>query len=648
MGKPRRIDLGAIDQERTNTEDRTQPNRTEAQQFLTTPKGASVSYRVALGGLKGVNIVNPTTDDALIFDGTFWIATPQTGTGGGGGLTLPATLPISDFGTVATSTIEQDMGEASAHVLKMTLATPTTLKFTNIPSQHLEFEIQVEQDSSGGFALSLDTTSLSVENLPAVQQGANVRTILIGQTNGTTTSSATFDLFDTALKSAGAVGAGASWSVFPALQTVAMATFGFSNAGKYAFTNPSVSVQIVVDKNLQLIAPTSGSVVAQVGDAGRLEISDTVFNIILHTDAVFNLSKNNDTILNLNATGNVWDMLVNSPSGRFDFGFGASTDAWVMQRTVMQGKNLILGFGANDGGLLSLNDSAVTPGVNGDIQRNNLDVLVFSGGAVRNLTNIGGDSSDWADFPATATVVIADRDITGARLTITPSIIDLTLSTDGVFNLDKNNSTLLNINATGDVWDLKVETVGGRFDFSFGSSSDIWVMQQFVLTGNNLILREGLTFDFGSGSNALEFGMKRNDSTMTSFWANRLHFHDATVIIDEIDKTTVEVTAGGNLYIERYFGQDKAGNRRLYGQLQITKQDVTTLAVTGQWQWVGVVGSTLSPFMNYDVQGLQFGLGSGPASRVGFFGVAPTDQVTSVAKTTTAIHAALVAFGLIT
>src|SRR3990167_4175234 len=228
MGKAKRVDLGANSQERTNKDAQAQPRYNPGQQFFTRPKAPSMTQKVALGGLRGVNIVDPTTDDALIFDGTFWISTAQSGTGAAG-ISLPVTMPVHDFGTVTTSTISHSFSETSAHVAKMILATDTTLTFTNIPSKHIEFELDVTQDGTGGYELNFASTSLQILNTPAVQSTALKQTVLIGQTHGLTTTSAVFNIYDTALRSAGSAGITstafiASWSIYPAISDVDMAS----------------------------------------------------------------------------------------------------------------------------------------------------------------------------------------------------------------------------------------------------------------------------------------------------------------------------------------------------------------------------------------------------------------------------------------
>jgi len=82
MGKPQRRDLGGVDRDRDTLRHFSQPKYVKSQKFSSNPLGSNITRQLALGALRGVNIVSVATDDVLAWDGTAWIATAESGTGG--------------------------------------------------------------------------------------------------------------------------------------------------------------------------------------------------------------------------------------------------------------------------------------------------------------------------------------------------------------------------------------------------------------------------------------------------------------------------------------------------------------------------------------------------------------------------------------
>lgn len=448
MGKAKRVDLGGIKQERTNKEYYGQPRYNQSQPFYTKPGGQTSTKRIALGALRGVNIDTPATDDALVFDGSYWIATPQSGTGSSG-ISLPVTMPVHDFGTVTTSTISHSFAETSAHVMKMILSTDTTLTFTNIPSQHIEFELDVTQDSTGGYALNFDSTSISLSSTPTVQQSATKETILIGQTHGISTTTCVFHIFDTALKSGSGSGGTstayvASWSIYPAIQDVDMASNSLTGTEGIYFRNGKMNVYGTTGDSLQFQTTTSGSFNYYVGDTSRFGLYTSSFEVSLGssaqfllqingdskfavTDSIFYVAMTTNSTIQLLHANELQRMYMNNTNTVFQIpdagGFVVQSSSTATDlisigpNAITADSNLTL----TTNSLLTIQksmiivDSQTHPGTAGEFRNVSDDVLVYSGGATRNISNIGNNPTaavaSWSVYPAIQTVDMASFNI---------------------------------------------------------------------------------------------------------------------------------------------------------------------------------------------------------------------------------------------
>ena len=413
MGKPERKDLGGVTQDRQNKTYSSSPKYVPSQKFNSNPLGANITRQVALGSLKGVNIVDPSTDDVLAFDGINWIATAESGAGSG--ITLPATLPVNAIGTATTSLVI-DLSETSAHVHTMTLATNTTLSFLNIPSQHLNFEIDVTQDGTGGWDLLFDTASAVIEGTPSVQQSASKQTVLIGQTHGTTTSTSVFDIFDTALKSgSGALGHTAvSWSTFDAITTIEAASFAINEIERLIFREGGNLISSAADLTMNFQVTTGGIFDWFAGQQKYMELSRATYFVQLVTDSSYQLlmreglqrmtMDNTNTIFQLADLGS---FSVQSSDAATSF-ISVKQDGVIVDiaLTVTSDKAVAIADS------IFFGDAESDPTVSGEVRRNADDLIVFTGGTTKNLSDIGAAADNLGDHTATEDLVMSSFSVT--------------------------------------------------------------------------------------------------------------------------------------------------------------------------------------------------------------------------------------------
>jgi len=128
---------------------------------------------------------------------------------------------------------------------------------------------------------------------------------------------------------------------------------------------------------------------------------------------------------------------------------------------------------------VSLNDSSTSPSSNGEVRRNGGDVLVYSGGSSRNLSNVGSGGTGVTQI-ATGTVTASGGSIPAVQTTITNISTDddldywvalypdadPTLAADYAFNFDYSH---IWDNSAG-AWDLDLTV---NWDLDPGSGNDV-------------------------------------------------------------------------------------------------------------------------------------------------------------------------------
>ncbi len=212
--------------------------------------------------------------------------------------------------------------------------------------------------------------------------------------------------------------------------TLTLNSQGFDPSGNGNFARNGVDVKVF-----------SGGAVRNFSDISAGGGADTdLGNLVAQTDINTNLDPDSGGTRNLGDGVRDWqDLFINNirlQSGgvgvggarqvygtgsgvRFNTPFGLkyfwdfnNVAVWDMSDSSLSGPNIILS------GFLVLNSSGLDPVGNGTFSRNGVDVKVFSGGAVRNFSNIGataGADTDLGNLIATAVNQDLDPDVHATR-----------------------------------------------------------------------------------------------------------------------------------------------------------------------------------------------------------------------------------------
>lgn len=144
---------------------------------------------------------------------------------------------------------------------------------------------------------------------------------------------------------------------------------GGANTALSNLTNPTSINQSLI--------PQAGKL---LGDSSNLWSSTWTNNLKFGTAGVISAT---DAMICADIGGITFNVLTGD---NYDFQVNG-VSKWTLDTTVFTGANIILSD------TLTINDSVADPLSNGTFQRNGTDVKVFSGGAVRNLTDIGGGAN---------------------------------------------------------------------------------------------------------------------------------------------------------------------------------------------------------------------------------------------------------------
>jgi len=297
-----------------------------------------------------------STNNPITLDTTSLTFTEITGTGSG--VTFPLNPDINARGNV-TGTVTVDLSLTTAHYQEMTLIGNITFVFSNPPADNKEisFILDILQDATGGRTV---TWPASVRVDPTVGSGVNDRTVVVVTTvdNGTN--------FDALIVTGGTINA---------------ATKELDNLGTTSINTDLLFANANLDIGSST-TPLDGlfakRIIPEIGtiNAGETMITEATGPIM---------------VLNV-ATGGKFDFRVNNVA-IFDIDSGN-----------MSGNNIILS------NVLTLNDNTADPSSNGEFARNMADVKVFSGDAVRNLSDI-----TTAGLPVVDTTSIAEGSVDATK-----------------------------------------------------------------------------------------------------------------------------------------------------------------------------------------------------------------------------------------
>lgn len=377
------------------------------------------------------NIITPDGEDLVITVGDFvrlyysqllsaWVVAWFSGNVGGGGISFPIDFPEDDRGTVGASTQDILFTDSDRHSVKMIVSGDVDLSFSSPPSNETAYtNIIIVQDGTGGHIVTVPAGTI---NKAIVDAG-----ILTGPDEET-----------------GIVIKYAFGVFYAFLETGNIVTGGFSFSGNLSDLVINVASKDWLGQGISNFGPLTGVTAVQYvdtgsvirgsisGDAGasavrlslatgnKFIISDVITDIVSFDDAtglkiegshVINMNNNiinsisKLQLLNFNGhtPSNEISIAFDNVDDELKYSVALTTDAhsWYADTDRLAS---IVRTGTDQGQLnihdvisdilqantqFIMSDSSLDPGFNGEFRRNGIDVKVFSGGAVRNLSDIG-------------------------------------------------------------------------------------------------------------------------------------------------------------------------------------------------------------------------------------------------------------------
>jgi len=543
---------------------------------------------IDLGDLQLLELI---FDDKLIIfsntGGTWRVRTPPIG--GGGGLTEPVILTpnIITPQTLPTTSVVNWANNPNV----ITLDRNVEFSFSNLPTSG-KYEgvlVIIDVDGTGGYASPVWPISLT--NPPIVDTTANTRTSVMLYTidGGTTVTHAT------------SVGSSTSGGATVALDNLVSPTLNVGiNINSKALTNMG---NITYGATGFDIANTTNPVDNFFVEQVRFRSGTIVVNVPMITSVGGN------------------SMNINHPTGSsINFSENGTANVFIDGGGLITSNNLILQ------NILTLNDNAGDPLSNGQFARNSIDVKVFSGGAVRNLSNIGAGSPlttkgdiftfDTADarlpvgtngqvLTANSAVALGVEWATGGggggatteldNLTTTAINASLLFGTTGLdignttnpvdqlfFGTGRLQTNLLTANAPS-----FTTLSGSTFDINFPTGSSLAIYENAVskwningsrILGPNIILDNTLTINDSSTNPAANGQFSRNGSVLgiqiPEFSVRRdssVAGDNATINLVKVDPNPVN----GEDIAEINFQIDDSGVITTYGSIAVENIDIS-------------------------------------------------------------------------
>jgi len=545
------------------------------------------------------------------------------GTNGGGGLTEPIILTPNIVTQQTAPTVSIIDWSKNPNILTMTA--DTVFDFSNLPpsGKYEGVLVIIDIDEIGGFATPLWPES--VNNPPVVSTVAGTRTSVMLYTidGGIVVTHAT---------SVGS-SSGGGQNQTPWLSNIDAVGFSLNNLlsldveDSAGATKLNISGPLGVGARFSILAGDKAIFTSNITDI--LEIDDTTGLTILGSH-VINMSQND---INLIKKANFDNSNVNTPSNENSIGFdftdkelrysvALTTDehAWYadtdrlasLVRTGTDTGKFVINTIDTDvltvaSQFLIAPSSGVDPGLAGEFRLNGIDVKVFSGDAVRNLSNIGPQSSI-----EDGNVVLSVEQVTtsqpklflsnGANLQYT---LEVNSSNNGF--IDYRGFTATPLDQWNVFWDDSQVTISANkiiqferffsgndagvsgtqyaqygfltaefantlengkiiFDVtSKGTSNFVGTDNSYSITGGAGLINTN-TFHSFRGSMMLESDQDGDDAIL------RLRRNDTSMTIDD-------VTIG----VIQFRGEDSAGNDTQYGSVSIEAADVSDTSENGRF-----------------------------------------------------------------
>lgn len=514
---------------------------------IVTPDGETVVLDGNLSALNAPVIV--LIFDATIPSGGGWriISGNVSFGGGGGGVSYPLNFPELDGGTVGSATVNIDFSLNTRHSIKYRLNGDINLAFTNPPTDESAYSnIIFVQDDDGGHTVTLPSNVINKDIVEAgILTGPNDETGIVIKYS--------FGIFYAFLETGNTVSGGgggggdpSQWSVFPAIQNVNINNNDLLAVANIDFDGIAATIEGLANLNFfqtnQEIDSLSDRLFYQVdlnqfhqfavGGMEALRIEDAgggVLRLGMNQNSVVDAK---DYRLDSNALyaipGSVPGLGYDDTANRLILNYPTGSSLYVYENstigtTVLTANSLASNI-VNADNVLQLGVSLTLPTVVGEFRENGTDVLVFSGGQLRNLSDIGGSQTPWEsdiDAAGFALLNFGRLDSDAASLPITGKIrlgnneLLSWLNTDGItiasFGLGNNNLlTVTGANLsllTNDI--VNVTTVegvaSGALNFNQPTISQLinlqwngiteWTFARETLGGRNLILNNTLVIN---------------------------------------------------------------------------------------------------------------------------------------------------------
>lgn len=452
-------------------------------------------------------VLNPGDMAKLVYSALAiaWILVWNSPNAGGGGVSFPIDFPEDDRGTVGASTQDILFTDSDRHSVKMIVSGDVDLSFSSPPSNETAYtNIIIVQDVTGGHTVTVPTGTI---NKAIVDAG-----ILTGPDEETgIVIKYAFGVFYAFLETGNIVsGGGGTNNLSDLIINIASKDWlaqGISNFGPLT----GVTAVQYVDTGSVVRGSMSGDAGAtavrlSLSAGNKFIISDVLTDIVsfdnttgikLEGSHVINMNNNIINQIselqfsnsNAHTPSNELSIAFDSTDDELKYSVALTTDAhsWYADTDRLAS---IVRTGTDQGQLnihdvisdilqannqLILVNSSLDPGFNGEFRTNGVDVKVFSGGAVRNLSNVGASPSSIVDGNSSATILDAapsfvvvldgvqkysisntrvdyeDLDLFGInQINMTdPSSNDISSLTASASGL------LLNILSTSDVYDIK-------------------------------------------------------------------------------------------------------------------------------------------------------------------------------------------------
>jgi len=334
-----------------------------------------------------------------------------------GALSFPIIPPVDVRGNVST-TQDIDLSLTTAHSTTMTLTGDISITFSSFPAtaNQIEWEIEITQDATGNHDVTSWPAGLTA--IPVINKTALATTLVVLRTNDNGTT-----IF-TRLASSGVISPVSLWADFSANSDIDFATFDGTNIDRLKFvvdsgvpsssSDPSIFLGSDAFMNFNVATLDGFRWKANDVEMVRIEeITAGVYRLDLLDNQIRNAEHvtfdnssgatvfaGGDVAIGYDSVATRW--IFNYPTGSAGiFVFENQTIGTTVIKTDSMETNLLT---SNDYLLLGAH---IAPTINGQMSTVSGDVIVFSGGAERNLSNLGAVQNSISQLNSDVTVTDA-------------------------------------------------------------------------------------------------------------------------------------------------------------------------------------------------------------------------------------------------